>query len=152
MRTCELHSSAESIGYSQVTSLHPRWPPTANCKRLNVRSGVSSGSHQHPPPAEAHHADAALEHEAVQVGRGHLQLQSLGAVHAVCLLGLPVGVVHPLHVLPQLVLPLEGGARKRRRRRRRRRTTAFSRRSKFSYSYIVCLVSKQDKQLTLRHK
>ena len=75
-----------------------------------MRSSVSSGSHQHPPPAEAHHADPALEHEAVQVGHGHLQLQGLGSVNAVRLLGLPVGVVHPLHVLPQLVLPLEGGA------------------------------------------
>lgn len=65
-------------------------------------------THQHPPASEPHHAQPALEHEALEVGGGHLPpLDGLGAVVSVGFLGLSVGVVHALHVLPQLILPLQ---------------------------------------------
>lgn len=61
---------------------------------------------QHAPPPEAHHAEAALEREAVVVGGSDAGLERLGAAAAVSFLGLPLRIVHPLHVLPEFVLPL----------------------------------------------
>lgn len=61
---------------------------------------------QHAPPPEAHHAEAALEREAVVVGGRDAGLERLGAAAAVGFLGLPLRIVHPLHVLPEFVFPL----------------------------------------------
>lgn len=70
--------------------------------------------HQHAPAAEAHHAEAALEHEALIVSGRDPGLEGFGAADPISLLGLPLWVVHPLHVLSQFVLSLEllatGGA------------------------------------------
>lgn len=63
-------------------------------------------AHQHAPAAEAHHAESALEHEALVVSGSDPRLEGLGAADPIRLLGLPLGVVHPLHVLSQFVLPL----------------------------------------------
>lgn len=57
-------------------------------------------SHQHSPAPESHHAQPALEDEALKVGGGGLQFQGFGAVDPVGFLSLPVRVVHALHVLP----------------------------------------------------
>ena len=69
-------------------------------------SSCACDTDQHSSPSETHHAHAAFEHEALKVRGGNLQLQGLGAVDTVRLLGLSVGVVHALHVFPQLVFPL----------------------------------------------
>lgn len=58
------------------------------------------GTDQHASPPEAHHAQAALEREAVVVGGRDTRLESLGAADAVCFLGLPLRIVHSLHVFP----------------------------------------------------
>lgn len=63
--------------------------------------------YQHAPPPEAHHAEAALEREAVVVGGRDAGLECLGAAAAVGFLGLPLRIVHPLHVLPEFVFPLK---------------------------------------------
>lgn len=64
-------------------------------------------AHQHSPASESHHAQSTLKHEALEVSGGHLpSLDGLGAVISVRFLSLSVGVVHALHVLPQLILPL----------------------------------------------
>lgn len=67
--------------------------------------------YQHAAAAEAHHAESTLEHEALKVGGWHLLLQGFGAVTAVRFLGLPLGVMHALHVLTQFILPLMEGER-----------------------------------------
>lgn len=75
---------------------------------LTSKSESSVLTHQHPPASESHHAQPALEHEAFEVGGGHLPpLDGLGAVVPVGFLSLSVGVVHALHVLPQLIFPLQ---------------------------------------------
>lgn len=66
-------------------------------------------AHQHPPAAEAHHAQPALEHEALVVSGSDARLESFGAADSVSFLGLPLWVVHPLHVLSQFVFPLHQG-------------------------------------------
>lgn len=71
-----------------------------------IKSFLRVVAHQHSSAPEPHHAHSAFEHEALEVGGGHLQLQGFGAVDSVSLLGLSVGIVHALHVLPQLILPL----------------------------------------------
>lgn len=58
------------------------------------------GTDQHAAPAEAHHAQAALEREAVVVCGRDAGLECLGAADAVGFLGLPLRVMHPLHVFP----------------------------------------------------
>lgn len=63
--------------------------------------------YQHASPPEAHHAEAALEGEAVVVCGGDARLEGLGAADAVSLLGLPLGIMHPLHVFPQFVFSLK---------------------------------------------
>lgn len=63
--------------------------------------------HQHSPPAETHHTQSALEHEAFIVSGSYARLESFGAADSVSFLGLPFWVVHPLHVLSQFVFPLE---------------------------------------------
>lgn len=68
---------------------------TGNDGQIEVK-----GQYQHPPPSEAHHAESALEHEALEVSGGLLMFQSFGAVVPIRLLGLALRVVHPLHVLP----------------------------------------------------
>lgn len=63
--------------------------------------------HQHPPPAETHHAESAFEHEALVVSGSYPRLERFGAADSISFLGLPLWVVHPLHVLSQFVFPLE---------------------------------------------
>lgn len=63
--------------------------------------------HQHASPPEAHHAQAALEREAVVVRGRDPRLERLGAADAVRFLGLPLRVMHPLHMFPQFVLSLK---------------------------------------------
>lgn len=75
------------------------------------RSPGPRGTDQHAPPPEAHHAQAALEREAVVVGGRDAGLEGLGAADAVGFLGLPLGVMHPLHVFAQFVFSLLGGNR-----------------------------------------
>lgn len=64
------------------------------------------GTDQHASPPEAHHAQAALEREAVVVRGRDPRLERLGAADAVRFLGLPLRVMHPLHMFPQFVLSL----------------------------------------------
>lgn len=58
------------------------------------------GTDQHASPPEAHHAQTALEREAVVVGGGDTRLERLGSANTVSFLGLPLRVMHPLHMLP----------------------------------------------------
>lgn len=58
------------------------------------------GTDQHAPPPEAHHAQAALEGEAVVVRGCDARFEGLAAADAVGFLGLPLRIVHPLHVFP----------------------------------------------------
>lgn len=60
----------------------------------------NQGTDQHASSPEAHHTQAALEREAVIVGRRDAWLEGLRAADAVGFLGLPLRVVHPLHVFP----------------------------------------------------
>lgn len=64
-------------------------------------------AHQHSPASESHHAHSAFEHEALKVGGGNLQLEGFGAVDPIGFLSLSVRIVHALHVLPQLIFPLQ---------------------------------------------
>lgn len=70
--------------------------------------------YQHASPPEAHHAQAALEREAVVVCGRDPWFEGLGTADAVSFLGLPFRVMHPLHVLPEFVFSLKllpaGGA------------------------------------------
>lgn len=63
--------------------------------------------YQHASSPEAHHAQAALEREAVVVCGGDAGFEGLGSADAVRFLGLPFRVMHPLHVLPELVFSLK---------------------------------------------
>lgn len=56
--------------------------------------------YQHASPPEAHHAQTALEREAVIVRGCDSRLEGLGAADAVGFLGLPLRVMHPLHMFP----------------------------------------------------
>lgn len=64
------------------------------------------GTDQHAPPPEAHHTQAALEREAVIVRGRDTRLKRLGTADAVGLLGFPLRIMHPLHMLPQFVFAL----------------------------------------------
>lgn len=73
------------------------------CARAMAWAGAGCpepGTDQHASSPEAHHAQAALEREAVVVGGRDARLERLGAADAVSFLGLPLRVVHPLHVFP----------------------------------------------------
>lgn len=63
-------------------------------------------THQHPPPAETHHTEPALEHEAFVVSGSYPRLECFWAADSIGFLGLPLWVVHSLHVLSQFVFPL----------------------------------------------
>lgn len=63
--------------------------------------------YQHASPPEAHHAQAALEREAVVVCGCDPWFEGLGTADAVSFLGLPLGVMHPLHVLSEFVFSLK---------------------------------------------
>lgn len=67
-----------------------------------------ASTNQHASPPEAHHAQAALEREAVVVCGCDSGLEGLGTADAVSFLGLPFRVMHPLHVLPEFVFSLFG--------------------------------------------
>lgn len=69
------------------------------------RSGAAR-TDQHASPAEAHHAQAALEGEAVVVRGRDARLERLGAADAVSFLGLPLRIMHPLHMFPEFVFSL----------------------------------------------
>lgn len=56
--------------------------------------------YQHAPSPEAHHAQAALESEAVVVCGCDSRFEGLGAADAVSFLGFPLRIMHPLHVFP----------------------------------------------------
>lgn len=70
--------------------------------------------YQHSSPPETHHAQTALECEAVVVCGGDAGFEGLGTADAVSFLGLPFRVMHPLHVLSKFVFSLKllptGGA------------------------------------------
>lgn len=63
--------------------------------------------YQHASPPEAHHAQAALECEAVVVCGCDSWFEGLGTADAVSFLGFPFRVMHPLHVLPEFVFSLK---------------------------------------------
>lgn len=76
---------------------------------MDLEAGIcSSSTDQHASPPEAHHAQTALEREAVVVRGCDAWFEGLGAADAVSFLGLPFRVVHPLHVLPEFVFSLFG--------------------------------------------
>lgn len=56
------------------------------------------GTDQHASSPEAHHTQAALEREAVVVSGRNTRLERLGAADAVSFLGLPLRIMHPLHM------------------------------------------------------
>lgn len=96
-------------------SQHPRVPAIGitplflNCSDVStefVREARAMDTHQHSSPAETHHTQSALEHEAFIVSGSYARLESFGAADSVSFLGLPFWVVHPLHVLSQFVFPL----------------------------------------------
>lgn len=84
----------------------------AHCHRqdgVDLETGTcSSGTDQHSSPPETHHAQTALECEAVVVCGGDAGFEGLGTADAVSFLGLPFRVMHPLHVLSKFVFSLFG--------------------------------------------